>query len=111
MCILLYKIRRQSKPFLRCKNSCENDLKMREAVAKFVLSKRLVKGGKYYSSPRIYLPTKLTEDSSFPFKGDDIPVFIKIKGRKLIIQKASRQTLLKHGKLDENTAKVHQKTK
>ena len=84
---------------------------MREAVAKFILSKRLVKGGKYYTSPRIYLPTKLTQDSSFPFKGDDIPIYVKIKGRKLIIQRASRQTLIKYGKLEENALKQQEKTK
>lgn len=74
---------------------------MKETIAKFVLSKRLVKSGKYYTSPRIYLPTKLTQDSSFPFKGDDIPVFVKIKGKKLIIQRASRQTLIKYGETEE----------
>jgi len=84
---------------------------MKEAVAKFILSKRLVKNGKYYTSPRIYLPTKLTQDSSFPFKGDDIPIYVKIKGRKLIIQRASRQTLLKYGKLEEKALKQQEKTK
>jgi len=84
---------------------------MKEAVAKFILSKRLVKGGRYYTSPRIYLPTKLTQDSSFPFKGDDIPIYVKIKGRKLIIQRASRQTLLKYGKLEEKALKQQEKTK
>ncbi len=84
---------------------------MREAVAKFILSKRLVNGGKYYTSPRIYLPTKLTQDSSFPFKGDDIPIYVKIKGRKLIIQRASRKTLLKYGKLEEKALKQQEKTK
>ena len=80
-------------------------------MAKFILSKRLVKGGRYYTSPRIYLPTKLTQDSSFPFKGDDIPIYVKIKGRKLIIQRASRQTLLKYGKLEEKALKQQEKTK
>ena len=82
---------------------------MKEAVAKFVLSKRFVKGGKYYSSPRIYIPTKLTQDSSFPFKGDEISVYIKIKGRKLIIQKASKQTLLKYGKFEEKAQKQQER--
>jgi len=84
---------------------------MRDALVKLVLSKRLVKGGKYYSSPRIYLPTKLTQDSNFPFKGDNISLYVKIKGRKLIIQRASRQTLLRYGKLEEEALKQQEKTK
>jgi len=76
---------------------------MREVVARFKLSKRLAKGGKQYTSPRIYLPTQLVQDSSFPFKGDSIPVYVKVKGRKLIVQRASRQKLIRYGKLEEGT--------
>ena len=39
-----------------------------------------------YRSPRIYLPTKLTDDSMFPFKEDDL-LLVKIDGRKLVIQR------------------------
>lgn len=45
-----------------------------------------------YRSPRIYLPTKLTDDSVFPFKEGDI-LSVRVDGRKLVIQrmqKASR---------------------
>jgi hypothetical protein len=62
---------------------------LKEAVAKFVTSKKRVKG-RTYASPRIYLPTKLAEDSRFPFKGDEVYVLVKIKGKKLIVQKASK---------------------
>lgn len=74
---------------------------MREAVTKFKLSKIVAKSGKHYSSPRIYLPTQLTQDSGFPFKGDKIHLYVKVKGRKLIVQRASRQKLLRYGKLEE----------
>ncbi len=69
---------------------------MKEAIAKFVLSKKKVKG-KTYFSPRIYIPTKLASDSSFPFKGDEVLVLVKIKGKKLIVQKASKKALARHG--------------
>lgn len=72
---------------------------MKEALARFVLSKKNVKG-KIYFSPRIYLPTKLVSDSSFPFKGD-LFVVVKVKDKKLIIQKATKKTLEKYGIKEE----------
>ncbi|RLI29068.1 hypothetical protein DRO53_03985 [Candidatus Bathyarchaeota archaeon] len=69
---------------------------MKEALTKFVLSKKRVKNRVYFS-PRIYIPTKLANDSSFPFKGEEVPVLVKIKGKKLIIQKATKKILAKYG--------------
>jgi hypothetical protein len=43
------------------------------------------------------LPTKLAEDSRFPFRGDEVYVLVKIKGKKLIVQKASKWVLAKYG--------------
>ena len=71
---------------------------MKEALARFTFSKKYTKDGKCYYSPRIYLPTKLVSDSSFPFKQSDLVVAVKVKGRSLIIQKATRQTLERHSK-------------
>ena len=45
--------------------------------------------GTIYRSPRIYLPTKLTDDSSFPFKEGDL-LSIRVDGRKLIVQKTQK---------------------
>ena len=73
---------------------------MKEALARFVLSKKQVKN-RVYSSPRIYLPTKLVYDSSFPFKGDEVLVLVKIKGKKLVVQKATKRVLMKYNKLQE----------
>ncbi|HZY95286.1 MAG TPA: hypothetical protein VFE98_10610 [Candidatus Bathyarchaeia archaeon] len=42
-----------------------------------------------YRSPRIYLPTKLTDDSSFPFREGDL-VSVKVDGRRLVVQKVRR---------------------
>ena len=42
-----------------------------------------------YRSPRIYLPTKLTDDSVFPFKEGDI-LSVRVDGRKLVIQRMQK---------------------
>jgi len=54
-----------------------------------VAKKQARSEGTTYRSPRIYLPTKLTDDSSFPFKEGDI-LSIKVDGRKLIVQRAQK---------------------
>lgn len=44
------------------------------------------KEGIVYRSPRIYLPTKLTDDSSFPFlEGDQVSV--RVEGERLIVER------------------------
>lgn len=70
---------------------------MKEVLANYIVTKKLTKKGKVYNSPRIYLPTKLTSDSSFPFKGDRVKVRVRIKGRHLIVEKASKRILEKLG--------------
>ncbi|OLD01166.1 hypothetical protein E6H36_04585 [Candidatus Bathyarchaeota archaeon] len=57
----------------------------RLAVAKKASSSE----GTVYRSPRIYLPTKLTDDSSFPFREGDL-LSIKVDGRKLVVQRAQK---------------------
>ena len=47
-----------------------------------------------YRSPRIYLPTKLTDDSSFPFlEGEEVRV--RIDGGRLVVEKARRGRLVR----------------
>jgi hypothetical protein len=59
-------------------------MKIRTNMA--VARKRGIKGV-VYRSPRIYLPTKLTDDSSFPFlEGDDLEV--RIRGDRLVVLRA-----------------------
>ena len=43
-------------------------------------------GNASYRSPRIYLPTKFTDDSNFPFK-ERQPLIAKIIGERLVIEK------------------------
>lgn len=56
-----------------------------EIITKLSIAKRKGKNVTY-RSPRIYLPTKLTDDSLFPFReGEKLKV--RISGRKLIVEK------------------------
>jgi len=60
---------------------------VKKIVTRFIIAKKKGrKKGVFYKSPRIYLSTKLTDDSSFPFKEND-RVLVKIQGKKLIIEK------------------------
>ena len=54
--------------------------------------------GRIYESPRIYLPTKLTTDSNFPF-GKGTMLHVKLEGRKLVVQSAATTVLRRFGKL------------
>lgn len=42
-----------------------------------------------YRSPRIYLPTKLTDDSVFPFKEGDL-LLVRVEGRRLVVQRVRK---------------------
>jgi len=51
-----------------------------------VAKKWAKKSGVVYRSPRIYLPTKLTDDSSFPFlEGDQVAV--RVDGDRLVVER------------------------
>lgn len=63
---------------------------VKKIITKFAVAKKLARAdGTTYRSPRIYLPTKLTDDSSFPFKEGDL-LSIKVDGRKLVVQRAPK---------------------
>ncbi|HEY4657838.1 MAG TPA: hypothetical protein VIH34_05085 [Candidatus Bathyarchaeia archaeon] len=63
---------------------------VKKIITRFAVAKKQARSeGTTYRSPRIYLPTKLTDDSSFPFKEGDI-LSIKVDGRKLIVQRAQK---------------------
>ena len=67
---------------------------VKKIVTKFsVAKKRSGPEGTIYRSPRIYLPTKLTDDSRFPFREDDL-LAIRVDGRKLIIQRVSKSQVI-----------------
>jgi hypothetical protein len=63
---------------------------VKKIVTKFAVAKKAARlEGMTYRSPRIYLPTKLTDDSTFPFKEGDV-IAVRIDGRKLVVQRAPR---------------------
>ena len=60
-----------------------------QIVTKFVVTRKPArKQGALYRSPRIYLSTKLTDDSVFPFREGDF-LLVRIVGRRLVIQRIS----------------------
>lgn len=65
---------------------------VKKVLTKFAVAKKTGQTGEaVYRSPRIYLPTKLTDDSVFPFKEGDL-LMVKVDGRKLVVQRV-RKTL------------------
>ena len=70
---------------------------MLEVLANYVPTRKKGKKGRTYESPRIYLPTKLTTDSAFPFRGDVVRVRVRVDRRRLIVERASRKDLQKYG--------------
>ena len=66
---------------------------VKKILTRFAVAKKPARSeGTQYRSPRIYLPTKLTDDSSFPFREGDL-LSIRVNGRKLIVQRAQRNIL------------------
>jgi len=74
-------------------------MKMLEVLANFASTRKKGKNGRTYESPRIYLPTKLTCDSAFPFTGRAVRVRIRVDGRRVIVEKASKKDLERFGEL------------
>jgi len=63
---------------------------VKKILTRFAVAKKPARSeGTQYRSPRIYLPTKLTDDSSFPFREGDI-LSIRVDGRRLIVQRAQK---------------------
>jgi hypothetical protein len=72
---------------------------MKEAVASFVITKKRMENGRVYESPRIYLPTKLTTDSNFPFLKGSLKLYVRVTGKRLVVERAPRQVLKRFGRL------------
>ena len=63
---------------------------VKKILTKFAVAKKTSqKGEMVYRSPRIYLPTKLTDDSIFPFKEGDL-LMVRVDGRKLVVQRVRK---------------------
>ena len=71
---------------------------MKEAVASFVVTKKRMQNGRIYESPRIYLPTKLTTDSNFPFAKGSLKLYVKVAGKRLVVERAPNIILKRFGR-------------
>jgi hypothetical protein len=83
---------------------------MKEAVASFVITKKRMQNGRVYESPRIYLPTKLTTDSSFPFLGDSNKLYVRVAGKRLLVERAPRGVLKRFGRLTNTKRRAKRKS-
>jgi hypothetical protein len=70
---------------------------MLEVLANYVATRKRGKNGKTYESPRIYLPTKLTCDSAFPFSGRIVRVRVRVQGGRVVVERASKKDLERFG--------------
>lgn len=68
---------------------------VKQIRTRFIVVRKKAKNGEaFYRSPRIYFSTKLTDDSSFPFKDND-DIIMRIDGKHLVIRKTPRKYLAK----------------
>jgi hypothetical protein len=74
-------------------------IELLEVLANYVATRKRGRNGKMYESPRIYLPTKLTCDSAFPLAGRLVRVRVRVEGRRLLVERASRRDLERFGEL------------
>jgi len=72
---------------------------MKEGVASFVVTKKRMPDGRIYESPRIYLPTKLTTDSNFPFAKGTMRLYVRVSGRRLLLERAAPIVLKRFGRV------------
>jgi hypothetical protein len=63
-----------------------------------VVRKKNKEGELSYRSPRIYLPTKLIDDSSFPFR-EGQSLLIRVLGDKLVVEKIPKSKRKRHVKM------------
>ncbi|MGO9644478.1 MAG: hypothetical protein ACLPY5_06995 [Candidatus Bathyarchaeia archaeon] len=79
-----------------------------ERSSNYVITKKTIPDSRVYESPRIYLPTKLTTDSNFPF-GKGTMLHVRLEGRKLIVEPAAMTVLRRFGKLRKITSAIGKK--
>jgi hypothetical protein len=82
---------------------------MKEGVASFVVTKKRMPDGRIYESPRIYLPTKLTTDSNFPFSKGSLRLYVRVSGKRLLVERAAPMVLKRFGRTRRKVRKVRKK--
>jgi hypothetical protein len=86
-------------------------IELLEVLANYAATRKRGKNGKTYESPRIYLPTKLTCDSGFPLTGRLVRVRVRVEGRRVFIEKASKKDLGRFGELPPKRTKRKKRRK
>jgi len=84
-------------------------MKLLEVLANYVPTRKRGKNGKTYESPRIYLPTKLTCDSGFPLTGGAVRVRVRVDGRRILVERASKKDLERFGELPTRRRRRHRR--
>jgi hypothetical protein len=79
---------------------------LKEGVASFVVTKKRMPDGRVYESPRIYLPTKLTTDSSFPFAKASLRLYVRVSGKRLLVERAAPIVLKRFGRVKRRVRKA-----
>jgi len=92
-----------SIPLWNGKSNHGKMIRLLEVLANYVATRKRGKNGKTYESPRIYLPTKLT--------GRLVRVRVKIEGRRLVIERASKKDLKRFGELPAKRTKRKKRRK
>lgn len=100
-----------SIPLWNGKSNQDKMIKMLEVLANYVATRKRGKNGKTYESPRIYLPTKLTCDSGFPMSGRLVRVRVRVEGKRLLVERASKKDLARFGELPAKRAKRKRRRK
>jgi hypothetical protein len=84
---------------------------MKEGVASFVVTKKRMPDGRVYESPRIYLPTKLTTDSNFPFAKAALRLYVRVSGDRLLVERAAPNILRRFGRAKKRIGRIKKKRK
>ena len=84
-------------------------MRLLEVLANYVATRKIGKNGKTYESPRIYLPTKLTCDSGFPLSGGTVRVRVRVEGRRILVERASKKDLERFGELPTRRRRRHRR--
>jgi hypothetical protein len=61
-----------------------------------IIGRKSVSKGKEYCRIWVYIPTKVSEDTSFPFNAGE-PCIVKIENEQLIVKQVSQKDAIKHG--------------
>ena len=70
-----------------------------------MVTKKRMPDGRVYESPRIYLPTKLTTDSTFPFSKGSLRLYVRVSGKRLLVERAAPIVLKRFGRVRRKTRK------